>query len=112
MDAAITSATFTPTISWAVTPWLSIGAGPNIYVGFMKSKAQWGELPLALFAPEFAENLPEALPGEGLRYLPIPLEQEFYSYGVAVGFNAGDPIGKPAGSFDIFNQSYGIGFTW
>lgn len=84
MTQMMAMASLTPSFSYAITPKLSIGAGLNFYVGIMKAKITFDEIPLGLFLPEQAAQLPDSQ-----KYLPFKLKQKQTLTGVAVGWNAG-----------------------
>lgn len=68
----------TPSVSWALTPRLSVGVGLNIYMGFMKSREIFDRIPLGLFL----QNPP-------LQYVPLKLDQKFYARGFPIGYTIG-----------------------
>jgi len=82
-------ASFTPSVAWAVTPKFAIGAGVNIYFGFMKSKVRMDKIPLAMFQPLFPDDAFGIVYDVFDGYVPLQLKQDFYAKGLAVGYNAG-----------------------
>jgi len=84
MTQMMAMASLTPSFSCAVTPKLSIGVGLNLYVGIMKAKVAFANLPLGLFLPDLAAGLPL-----DQKYLPLELKQRQTLTGVAIGWNAG-----------------------
>jgi long-chain fatty acid transport protein len=80
MDQIMAIASLTPSVSWAITPKISIGAGMNVYFTFMRSKLTFDKIPIGSFIPELAETLP---------YVPLKFRQDSYAYGVSLGYNVG-----------------------
>ncbi len=84
MTQMMAMVSLTPSVSFAITPKLSIGAGLNIYAGIMKAETTFSQLPLGLFLPDLAAQLPD-----DEKYLPLELKQKQTLTGIALGWNAG-----------------------
>jgi len=84
MTQMMAMASLTPSFAYAITPKLSIGVGLNFYVGIMKAKVTFDQLPIGLFLPDLAAGLPD-----DRKYLPFKLKQKQTLTGVALGWNAG-----------------------
>jgi long-chain fatty acid transport protein len=82
MNQLMAVASITPSLAWAITPKLSVGAGLNIYFGFIKSKVRMDQIPLAMFLPDHPVL-------DRVKYVPLRLEQDFYAKGFAFGYNVG-----------------------
>ena len=89
MSQFMAIASVTPSVAWAITPKLSIGAGLNIYYGYMKSKVIMEQIPVGMFGPLLPPEVGGIVDLLDLRYLPLKLRQGFVAKGASLGFNAG-----------------------
>lgn len=89
LDQFLAVASLTPSFSVAITPRLAVGAGLNVYFGFMKSKTRGDRIPLGLFLPDEAASLPDRPVFDVVRYIPLRFEQDFYAKGFFLGYNVG-----------------------
>jgi long-chain fatty acid transport protein len=89
MDQFLAVASVTPSFAVAVTPRFAVGAGLNVYFGYMKSKTRGDRIPLGLFLPEAAASLPDLPVFDLIRYIPLRFEQDFHAKGFFLGYNVG-----------------------
>ncbi len=78
MNQFMAIGSLTPSVSWAITPRLALGVGFNLYIGFMKSRQIFDQIPVGLF-----------LPNPPIDYVPLRLDQKFYVKGFPLGYNVG-----------------------